>query len=1847
MSGENKVKSLGRIKYIEPTNLTKEDGGFNVSGEKISFPYEDYCMSVDLTVRVTNRYSCGWGNENGMVKEFNYSSSNNSISFLGGTKVNENSDEGFLTTKFTDISMTNPNTNTSECLGIETITINYDGRLLYPLVTIRFIDVRGASVMQPLESGYYNNSDKGNSRFLYKSLFTMPYPMFILKVKGFYGKGVTFKLSPFKTELEFDSQSGNFIINVSFTGYMYGIYTDLPMTFIAAAPYTDVGALYWKEKVNSGDFKFKDAYGIPRYDMLKIPELRQRVAEAAKNEEAISAASEGEKITKDKDAQIDSLRNIGDLYPFKKWFIYGDFKCKVIPQDKFEDFMMELQSYGEMIKTYDKHFNTNYSVFFSEIIVKENKEKKYDGKEFLQKIGGTRINYLFPSNLTPKNEVIFKGGLASEFTHNRLVANTKIDEYRQEEALKIGVNYVLILLTNENNEPQKSFLKELSKNISLISEEKKQVERKYKLKEMELIEKLIGFRPSIRNIYDLIFAHIDTFMHCFYYSTKMIREQLESGDDKRSKKYYGVTSEDATDTERYSIGGGGENKLNNFLPPFVAFYKDVSDSTLNTSATTINSRKEFVWPGEISEKAEELEEVKFINDLLYGSEQFTDESSDVEDYINSLSSGNSGSDTSSLLPYTKLNNFIPITIYDYVYKNNMDNPYINVKRFMDNNKNSDITGVIMGIFALRAFYYFSTTQKSKGKNFGKIEAINFYKALGDNTSEQFFNFIKTYSKKYSGNKERKFIEVITSTNSNNLTKLWNVNGEQRLFKVNGADRVYYSLSGDGEKMFPLGIFNFNDIIANYTKKNISFDDERFINLITPRMEDENYSRSFALFETRDYINTIHNCIKNEISSKIGENVGFGNRKSDEYQNDTFSSIIDEETYEGSVKDLLVEETFLDGKTIFDFNGNPIGKNKCKEIINEYTFSQKLDYWIKYPTKVDEEKNTSLFNIPTKKDYSFYFEQTDIYAKAYLFLAALPIRNVGKSGNIVSSHKNGLIPKSLLLREGSYYWYLENSDKLKSNYYKTPGPQESFISDLFIENYETMSPSTSNSYVRWYYPLGCTPSRKEILKKYFIDWVEDNKNGFGKYESYLTNKNHYTNLNYNEGLSLEVLNGKNSITETARELQEFLRDLFFNLCTIFDLYNNNLQGVELSCKKNDLMDAFDGFMEGLYAIYGDLIKESDGNNNFMNILIEYGKNKSPFNNKDIKASTYMTLKSLYDKWLCAPEYGPLETWSLTNKNNIRSVFKNFVYVDSYYHDIGDLFTINISKLSNWLSSCLPTSNINSEDDLLKYRSKSVYEFLTEVAQSNGAMLMALPQKFGHFNIEDMKGMFKPLSLYEDWNKDETSFVFMYTYKPSEHLENTENSDMDMNGFSQKGDGIDLTDDDIVGSIFGDDGKTIPAFGVTYAKQNQAFFKDIKLSSVSHAATEAGIAGTMNVASKASESPRESQLYGQDIYKILSNNSYHCGVEMLGNMQIMPLMYFQLNNVPLWRGAYMIQKVSHNISAGKFETKFEGVRVNRHSIPLSNGTAFTLISPDKEERSKKTISLSQENINGENNILQENTISPIEEEINKERYTPNKVSDIIDFNEKNITKEKPLICITPAHGPNTQKRLEWIWSSKVVDRIIDIIKTYTYEDGTPYNIQRCNKNGNHTTLKGYSMFETKELVKKYGGEQVISVVPHWNGGGGQRYEIYLNREGKVRSDSKKFAECMKSEVEKVVKLVSGCGISINENTIIEGDGITKLENAITPTINIKTLPPNNSDGAPQQNCACILTENWYADYSGDGKGVDKWKLGKTKNLLYNWLMSEKTTTESEEDLKSGIETIAQMHAKAIKRYIDSLS
>jgi ribosome biogenesis protein Tsr3 len=57
-------------------------------------------------------------------------------------------------------------------------------------------------------------------------------------------------------------------------------------------------------------------------------------------------------------------------------------------------------------------------------------------------------------------------------------------------------------------------------------------------------------------------------------------------------------------------------------------------------------------------------------------------------------------------------------------------------------------------------------------------------------------------------------------------------------------------------------------------------------------------------------------------------------------------------------------------------------------------------------------------------------------------------------------------------------------------------------------------------------------------------------------------------------------------------------------------------------------------------------------------------------------------------------------------------------------------------------------------------------------------------------------------------------------------------------------------------------------------------------------------------------------------------------------IQPTQYFQLENVPLFNGAYIILSVEHNITANKMTTSFSGTKLLKYPIPrVLNPVAFT--------------------------------------------------------------------------------------------------------------------------------------------------------------------------------------------------------------------------------------------------------------------------------------------------------------------
>lgn len=1882
------VTTLGRLQYVEPTSFFKEvDSNGNPAhgtlSDAINFPYEDYNIGVDLSVRVTNRYSCGFGLDTNEYFDLNYSSDKGSITFLGGKSYGENS---YLTTTFTDVSMTEPETNTSECLGVESISISYDS-WMYPMVVIKFVDVRGASVMMPAERGYYNPSDMGANSALYKALFTFPYPIFTLKVKGLYGKGATYKLAVQKTSMEFDSNTGNFNITATFIGYMFGIFADIPMTYLAIAPYMPSGEIYWKDKIKDGTFRFRDANGNVGSEMLRIPELNLKLARAAQSEEAVSAAAAGQDELKNLQEQIDQLNDLISSYPFKDWYyerkngyVYniGD------TYSSYDTLSVASKTFIENVKKYDEVYSRGYLGRFREI--KSFSERGWTGNDIIRFIS------VVPGK--DSNGNIVKGGPEYTYASDRrnkrnydcLIAGYKgVQQYIETNRNKNDFCVFALYqgLTNIGENGYNSVLEDMSEEIRQLREQKKAAENEFLRKQTSIIEKAIGFRPSIKNIYDLMFAHMDTFMHCFYERMMNIKFQLESDKAKRAKSHYNIGN-GATDTEDVkSNDDNGKQSRSQYLPPFAAFYE-------NGNAVTQNQQT-LMWPEKLV-NGKDLEEVAFVRDLLSAAQLYHKNAEDAGRAIENLNSSEGKSKTSNIdgSPTPTVGQFIPLTAYDIIYKDIVRNPYDSARAMaMSGDKN--LEGTILGKFALRSFYYLACNNSQEyAKAFGAIEAINLYKAIGDDTSREFYSFIKKYADgKSKGDDISNYVNEITTEKSDGITGLWQseraLNLNKSLFKRSGSGNLSYNLhkpitfkkdeltkiSGisyvtktlsAGNKptevsvaaepdiayqFYPLETYSFDKLKESYTSGMHLMNDLDFINTIRCGLTQENPLNSKATFkfwESRDYLRELYQSMKDEIERA---KTSFESRTKDddsERNFDEYGKLVDESsilnTYNNSLGTVLDDKTY-DIRAIVDADEYNLADGvKLREVLTGKTYNEQNEYYIKYPTFVNENYDKSLFA------EGIYNGQDSIEAKAYLFLQALPIKGRAKHGGIEEKNETGVALKARLLREGSYYWRMDNPQGIKVKIkdkdgnilsYKNPGLDETFCGDKYwTGDYETLNPileGREGKYPKWSEPYGITESRKRILKNYFIEWANstDDTEGFAANEARLRNTKLYNKGKYASGLNIkELVANDEKQSEEAKEgrrLQAFLRNLYFTICTTVELYSgiNGSDGTNFTVSEQNVETAFEYFMKELENIYGLQAKMSTGDYSKISSAADV---KNPFKNEDVLLSTYMTLKSLYDKWLCSPYKGPLDTWTLTRRSDSVSDFDNFIYADTFYRNIGYLLTVNISKVSSWLSSCLPTSNMNTTEGVLGYMGKSLYEFLTETAQDCGGMLLAMPQKFGLCN--DVEKMFKPLSINDGWDEDCSSFVFMYTYKPSEHLGDTDTGNIDMNGWAPQGDGFSLTDEVITGRLFDEDksGYYVPAFGVTYAKQNQAIFKNITLQTETHGVTEAGIAATMNIASKASNSQRETTLYGQDLYRVYSQYSYECGVETMGNIQIMPMMYFQLNNIPLWKGAYMIKNVSHEIVAGNMTTRFQGVRVNKYAIPMSDSALVVAkdLGTQGGQDSSNDDSTNDSSFNDNNETNYTTGMGTVNIKGNPKKV----ITDPIDFNEKNITNQKPIICLTPAHGPNTIKKREWLWSTKMIDKyLIPELRRYKFKDGTSYadNIQRCNKDGNHTG-KGYSMIETKNLIEKYGSENVISVVPHWNGGGGQRHETYVNKtEATTRKDSLKLAECMQTAMEEVAKRGRN------------GDFVDMPLNAMKGPCKVAHLGESNTDGAPQQNCACILTENWYADYPYGSKwDNDNLYNKKDANGRYasmrGWFMDK------------GCEIIAKAHAEGIRRYIDSL-
>jgi hypothetical protein len=324
-----------------------------------------------------------------------------------------------------------------------------------------------------------------------------------------------------------------------------------------------------------------------------------------------------------------------------------------------------------------------------------------------------------------------------------------------------------------------------------------------------------------------------------------------------------------------------------------------------------------------------------------------------------------------------------------------------------------------------------------------------------------------------------------------------------------------------------------------------------------------------------------------------------------------------------------------------------------------------------------------------------------------------------------------------------------------------------------------------------------------------------------------------------------------------------------------------------------------------------------------------------NDEIIKLQLYRTCKNVYDKWVgnaingdnvifqCG---GDVATRHTTDKDmaakrgaDIPKLIDSFRFVTRSFRDIGDDFFVDPRPIGTYL-----TDNPNS----------SFYDCITNLLAANNFDFIALPSFINYNDKETVESVFDTYTYQEGIKKGicGPSFVCVYIGQKSKHL--------DFNGSEYDNDGFDIqclpggAMKNGLPKDFNTDSKAyendVAVFKVAYSQQNQNIFKDIILDQSEFTETEESLKIIDDISKTGSENQRH--FGGQNLYSVYGVRSYKTEVEMMGNAMIQPMMYFQLDNIPMFHGAYLITHVKHSIKPNYMSTNFTGVRVRSPETPI---------------------------------------------------------------------------------------------------------------------------------------------------------------------------------------------------------------------------------------------------------------------------------------------------------------------------
>lgn len=303
----------------------------------------------------------------------------------------------------------------------------------------------------------------------------------------------------------------------------------------------------------------------------------------------------------------------------------------------------------------------------------------------------------------------------------------------------------------------------------------------------------------------------------------------------------------------------------------------------------------------------------------------------------------------------------------------------------------------------------------------------------------------------------------------------------------------------------------------------------------------------------------------------------------------------------------------------------------------------------------------------------------------------------------------------------------------------------------------------------------------------------------------------------------------------------------------------------------------------------------------------------------KLELWKSFQALNDKWIAGLDF----------KN--KTIFEDFLFMDRANRAIGDKVVVNIAELEGY---------ITGRSDKM-----SVYSLLGLIYEKNNFVFMPTPAytnfygrnervKEGDPVPQDIPNDLFGTFMEVDTRDSRPRMLGIYVGEPSSKL------DLSKNENSRVGDdSFDITNPSSCPLRENQQNKTnysdsnrCVGFQVDFGKRNQGIFKGVSLDMNTHKNIGPTFQVLAGLGSQASGQQATQQ--SQSFYNFYKSMSYTCQVESMGNVMIQPTMYFNLTNVPMFYGPYMIMNVSHIISNRGFNTQFEGIRMPKYSLAPPN-------------------------------------------------------------------------------------------------------------------------------------------------------------------------------------------------------------------------------------------------------------------------------------------------------------------------